>query len=90
MHEGDLLAQLDETFANFDALIGAARAHRPDLPPHFGAGSRLKVYVRNPDDLPAVAQALQARLGTHVPRILLQAAICRRELAVEIDGVHGA
>jgi len=31
-HEGELLAQLDETFANFDALIASARQRHPDLP----------------------------------------------------------
>lgn len=89
-HEGELLAQLDETFANFDSLIGAARERHPGLPPRFGAGTRLKVYVRDRHDLPVVADALQARFGAAVPRILLHAAICRRELAIEIDGVHGA
>ncbi len=89
-HEGELLAQIDETFTNFDALIGAARAQRPLLPAQFGPGSRLKVYVRDRDDLPAVADALDRRFGNSVPRLLLHAAICRRELAVEIDGVHGA
>ena len=62
---------------------------RPELSPHFDASSRLKVYVRDDHDLPQVEQALQARFGDSVPRILLHAAICRRELAVEIDGVHG-
>lgn len=89
-HAGELLAQLDETFANFDALIGAARVRQPQLPPQFGPGSRLKVYVRDRDDLPLVAAALDRRLGADVPRVLLHAAICRRDLAVEIDGVHGA
>jgi chorismate lyase / 3-hydroxybenzoate synthase len=89
VHEGELLAQLDETFANFDSLLGAARVHAPDLPTRFGAGTRLKVYVRDRADLPVVAEALDRRFGSHVPRVLLHAAICRRELAVEIDGVHG-
>ena len=89
MHDGEVLAQLDETFNNFDALVGAARAHDPTLPPRFGAGTRLKVYVRDRADLPLVAEALQRRCGDTVPRLLLHAAICRRELAVEIDGVHG-
>ncbi len=89
MHAGQLLAQLEETCANFDALIGAARAHVPTLPARFGAGSRLKVYVREREDLPRVAQALDARFGERVPRLLLHAVICRDELAVEIDGVHG-
>ena len=87
-HEGELLAQLDETFANFDALIASARQQRPDLPSGFGPGSRLKVYVRDAADLPIVADALDARFGDQVPRILLHAVICRRELALEIDGAH--
>lgn len=88
-HEGDTLAQLDETFTNFDALLASARDHRPQLPAGFGAGARLKVYVRDRADLPLVARALEERFGNRVPRVLLHAAICRRELAVEIDGVHG-
>lgn len=87
-HEGALLAQIEETFVNFDSLLAAARQHAPQLPAAFGEGTRLKVYVRDRDDLPLVAEALDARFGDRVPRVLLHAAICRRELAVEIDGVH--
>ena len=47
------------------------------------------VYVRDAEDLPHVARALEERFGDTVPRLILHAAICRRELAVEIDGVHG-
>ncbi len=89
MHVGQLLAQLEETFANFDALLAAARLQAPALPAQFGPGTRLKVYVREREDLPRVAQALDARFGDRVPRLLLHAVICRDELAVEIDGVHG-
>jgi chorismate lyase/3-hydroxybenzoate synthase len=88
-HDGELLAQMDETFRNFDALVGAARVRRPELPARFDASTRLKVYVRDAHDLPLVEQALSERFGEAVPRIVLHAAICRRELAVEIDGVHG-
>ncbi len=88
-HEGELLAQLEETFANFDALLGAARQRAPALPAEFGPGTRLKVYVRDRADLPVVAEALEQRFGDRVPRLLLHAAICRRELSLEIDGVHG-
>ncbi|MFC3550694.1 pteridine-dependent deoxygenase [Lysobacter cavernae] len=87
-HADSVLTQLDETLANFDSLLAAARAQRPDLPPHFGVHSRLKVYVRNQDELAQVAAALDARLGPGVPRIVLHAAVCRRELRIEIDGVH--
>ncbi|TDK18569.1 pteridine-dependent deoxygenase, partial [Luteimonas aestuarii] len=89
-HDGELLAQLEETFVNFDALLASARLGNPSLPERFGAGTRLKVYVRDFDDLSIVAADLDARFGDRVPRLLLHAAICRRELAVEIDGVHGA
>lgn len=88
-HEGELLAQMDETFANFEALLQAARLRAPTLAPAFGPGTRLKVYVRDRSDLPLVAEALEQRFGHKVPRLLLHAAICRRELSLEIDGVHG-
>lgn len=88
-HAGELQAQIEETFANFDALLEAARQRAPSLPAQFGPGTRLKVYVRDESDLPAVAEALDQRFGDRVPRILLHAAICRRELSMEIDGVHG-
>jgi chorismate lyase/3-hydroxybenzoate synthase len=88
-HGGQLLAQLEEIFANFDALVGAARTHAPTLPTVVDAGSRLKVYVTREEDLASVAQALDERLGDSVPRILLNAVVCRRDLAVEIDGVWG-
>ena len=89
LHAGRLLAQLDETFANFDSLIGAARTHAPDLPAHFGASTRLKVYVRERSDLPLVAEAFAQRFGGGVPHLILHAVICRHDLAIEIDGVHG-
>ena len=88
-HEGELQAQIEETFANFDALLAAARQRAPALPEKFGPGTRLKVYVRDRSDLPIVAAALDQRFGDRVPRVLLHAAICRRELSMEIDGVHG-
>lgn len=87
-HADSVVAQVDETLANFDSLLAAARARRPSLPAAFGAGTRLKVYVRDRDELELVSRALEARLGPHVPRIVLHAAVCRRELRVEIDGVH--
>ncbi len=88
-HADALMAQLDETFANFDSLIAAARLRQPALPAAFGSGTRLKLYVRDRDDLPLVADSMRQRFGDRVPHIVVHAAICRRELCVEIDGVHG-
>ncbi|MGV8960230.1 MAG: pteridine-dependent deoxygenase [Stenotrophomonas sp.] len=89
LHADCTTRQLEETFANFDALIGAARRHAPGLPPQFGAGSRLKVYVRDGAEMAQVEQQLAHHLGPQVPRLLLHATVCRRDLRVEIDGVHG-
>jgi len=87
-HGDSPAAQLDETLANLDSLVATARARRPALATHFGADSRLKVYVRDAAALPQVAALLEARLPAAVPRIVLHGQVCRRELAVEIDGTH--
>ncbi|WP_305805790.1 pteridine-dependent deoxygenase [Stenotrophomonas sp. YIM B06876] len=89
LHADCTARQLEETFTNFDALIGAARQHAPGLPPQFGANSRLKVYVRDRAEMAQVEQQLSQHLGPQVPRMLLHATVCRRDLRVEIDGVHG-
>ena len=90
LHGEDTLRQLEETFANLDALVGTARARLPALPARFGAGSRLKVYVRDAAEIPAIRQALARHLPPEVPYLVLHAEVCRRDLRVEIDGVHGA
>lgn len=81
LHAGDVLAQLEESLANLDALQAAA-----GLAPGFGAASSLKVYIREPRDARAIAARLDARLAPEVPRLLLQGDICRRDLLIEIDG----
>ncbi len=88
LHADSVETQLDETLTNFDSLIAAARAHRPDLPAGFGPGSRLKVYVRDRAQLDHVADLLAQRLDPAVPRIIVHAEVCRGELALEIDGSH--
>lgn len=88
-HLDSVQAQVDETLTNIGSLIGAARRRAPQLPAALGAGSLLKVYVREAADAGAVAARLAARLDPAVPRLLLHAHVCRRELRVEIDGVHG-
>lgn len=83
-----LAAQLDETLANLQAVIAAARRHRPALAPGFGTGTQLKVYVRDREAMDEVAALLDARLPAEVRRLLLHGHVCRRELRVEIEGVH--
>jgi chorismate lyase/3-hydroxybenzoate synthase len=82
-HPEDLAAQLNETLANLDSLLDASGSTSP-----LGATSPLKVYVRHASDVKAVRELLRARLGDKVPLLLLQGDICRRELLLEIVGVH--
>jgi chorismate lyase / 3-hydroxybenzoate synthase len=71
-------AQLDETFANFDSLLGAARAARAAGRTGPAPGSRLRARRRG--RCHAVAGALDARLGGDGATIVLHADVCRREL----------
>ncbi len=85
-HVGDAAAQLRESLANLQALLaeGSARAGR-----EFGiAGCEaLRVYLRDPADL-ASAQAEIRAAGLPIDRVAFLAGdICRRELAVELEGV---
>lgn len=88
MHLDCVETQLDETRDNIRALIDVARAQRPSLPAALGPGSPLKAYVREAGELARVDAALAARLPG-VPRLVLHARVCRRELRLEIDGCHG-
>lgn len=87
LHAACVDAQLDETLANIGSLLDVARAHGAPLPAGLGAGSHLKAYVREADELARVDAALADRLP-QVPRLLLHARVCRRELRLEIDGAH--
>jgi chorismate lyase / 3-hydroxybenzoate synthase len=88
-HAGQLSSQVDETLENVDTLI--AQAHQLDarVPARLGSHSIVKIYVRHVADAAAVLTRLQARYGTTVPTIVLQGDICRRELLLEMECVHG-
>lgn len=88
LHRDSVAAQLRETFRNFDSLLGGAHARRPELPASFTPDGLLKVYVRDSQAAPEISALLDALLPAGVPRLLLAGDICRRELAVEIDGFH--
>lgn len=83
-HHDDLAAQVDETLANLDSLLQQAGAGAAS----FGPRSFLKAYVRDHADAPFVARAVASRVPMLGGLLLLGGDICRRELLVEIDGVH--
>ena len=88
LHAGDPAAQTRETLVNIEALLEeAGRRSRTEA-------LRLetlayKVYVRDPKDLPAVRGELESALGPGAAVLYLQADICRRDLAVEIEAAGG-
>ena len=84
-HVDDVAAQLDETLTNITSLIGTASVSVATAP---GAGSLLKVYVRDPADVALIAERLRGSLGEIDGVLILNGDICRRELLVEIDGLH--
>ncbi len=86
-HHDDLEAQLDETLANIDSVLGAAQIAQPA---RLGAGATLKAYVRRDEDIEATRALRQEKLPARTTVLLLQGDICRGELLVEIDGIQDA
>lgn len=89
-HAGDAGAQLREIFSNLDSLIARARERCPGLPARFGAGTRLKAYLRHAEDLDEVEAMLRGHLPPALPWLILHGDVCRADLLVEIDGSHCA
>ncbi len=82
-HRDDVAAQLDETLTNIESLIGTASAGA-----RVGDGSLFKVYVRARDDAALVARRVRDAVSGPGRVLILRGDICRRELLVEIDGLH--
>jgi len=86
IHRGDVVAQTRETLVNIGALLEEANrvvgADRYSLD-----GLKLKVYVRNPADLPAIQATLAQLLRPAAAIVYLQADVCREDLLVEIEAV---
>ena len=83
----ECLAQLDEALVNLDHVIARAAA-RLGTSSRAGAGTVLRVYLRDPLDAAAVSARLLERFGASMPFMLLHGDICRRELLVELEAVH--
>lgn len=89
-HAGDLVAQLGETANNLKLLLERGRALSPSLPAEFDARSVLKVYLRDPMQLPAIERALAEHLPGVRDYVVLEGDVCRHDLLVEIDGCQPA
>ena len=76
-HAGDLAAQVEETLENLRELYRAGGC--------CGTPAGIKVYLREPDAMGGIAEAVRAGLSGDEPPLLIEADICRRELQVEIE-----
>ena len=85
-HVGCPKEQTQEMVRNLRTLIEHADHMEPK---GIGTSHRAiyKVYVRNPDQLLSIRQALRDPLLNSSPILLLQGDLCRRELLVEIEGL---
>jgi chorismate lyase/3-hydroxybenzoate synthase len=86
IHRGDVVAQTRETMINIGALL--EEANRLVGGSHYSLhGLKLKVYVRNPSDLPAIEATLSELTNPAASVVYLQADVCREDLLVEIEAV---
>ncbi|HHM06004.1 MAG TPA: pteridine-dependent deoxygenase like protein [Gammaproteobacteria bacterium] len=85
LHPGDPAGQLGVTLANIEGLLQhvAARAALPAPPRLTG----VKAYLREPEAAAGLRRGLRAHFGDQVPLVLLRGDICRRDLAIELEGV---
>ena len=88
LHEGDVLAQLDESLENLSVLLEEGR--RASGEPFALTGLQsLRVYLRNPAALAAVQSRIEGA-GMPLSQVaFLHGDICRRELDIELEGVFG-
>lgn len=87
-HQGDLAAQIGETFKNLEALASTAAAQKLIGTRPFDRSSVLKAYLRDPESALGAKAEIQQRLGPDAGLMILAADICRSELLIEIELVH--
>jgi chorismate lyase / 3-hydroxybenzoate synthase len=88
-HPGDVRAQLQETLTNLSNLLQRAAGTTPGITPRLGAESLLKIYLRDPSLVADVESLVRERLPPETQFIILHADICRAELLLEVDCLHG-
>ncbi len=96
LHHGDLQGQIQETFANLGAVVGAASEEDSSGPaPNHPQGNHqllscyrsVRVYFVRDEDLPVLTSLVESRFRNADKIEFLQADLCRPELLLEIEGV---
>ncbi len=83
IHPGDVRAQTRETLANINALLNEANRLLGSVRYEFD-NLKMKVYVRNAEDLPQIQAELAGALR-HAQPLYVKADVCREDLLVEIE-----
>ena len=86
-HQGLPEVQARETLANLHALIDRAECVQASADGESRSQSAFKVYIRHPEHVEAVRQALHDPLMLSSRLLVLQGDLCRKELLVEIEGL---
>lgn len=89
-HPGNLEAQFDETLRNLNSIVQRAASLAPALSPRLGETSLLKIYLRRAGDADAVEALIRDRVPAATRYLILEADICRSDLLIELDCLHGA
>ena len=77
LHEGDVLAQTDRLLENISVLLQEGGSSLDEVP-YF------VIYLRDISDFPVIDAYMQERFPT-VPRILLEARVCRPSWLIEME-----
>ena len=86
-HENQVASQLSESLRNVNSLLEEGHRQMGGSHARLDRNGILKVYIRHPEDLEPVHQALESEAPAETPRIYLQGDICRSNLLTEIDGM---
>ena len=84
VHPGDVAAQAGEAMINIAVLVDGAN-ELLSASAFSMQTLQYKVYVRHPEDVPAIRDVMAQRLPLDAPITYLQADICRSDLLVEIE-----
>jgi chorismate lyase/3-hydroxybenzoate synthase len=89
-HLGNLRGQTEETLTNLESVLQRAAACSTAIPARLDSQSLLKIYLRDATQADLVDTVLRERLPQDVAYLVLEADICRADLLVELDCIHGS
>lgn len=87
VHLGSAQLQTIETLANIDALLEQANLISPAHHAYSLKDLSLRIYIRHKNDFDTIKKVMTDRLGARHQATYVEAAICRSDLLVEIEGI---